>query len=90
MFAHNCHNVQKFCHRIVQSKNLKNRCSSNWRADWARFVGKTYAQVVKVKIDLEGQSKSQSNQVIVKKTVQTQSLGAKTYCHPSQLISEKK
>ena len=55
MFACNFNNVEKFCNtRIVHSKNFKNGCSANWRADWAKFVGKTYAQVVKAKGDARG------------------------------------
>ena len=45
---------------------MKNGCSSNWRADWARLAGKTYAQVLKTnklaKNDLGGHSQSEPNQ----------------------------
>ena len=33
--------------RTVYSNNSNNGCSHNWKADWARILGKTYAQVVK-------------------------------------------
>ena len=68
MSVNNCHNVQNnFNTKIVHSKDLKKGCSSNWGADWARFVGKMYAQIVKVKNDPKGQSQSKSNQVVVEK-----------------------
>ena len=51
MSVNSSDNVQKYCNtRIIHSNDLTNGCSSNWRADWARFVGKTYAQVLKINI----------------------------------------
>ena len=32
--------------RVVCNSNLYNGTSSNWKADWARFIGKSYSQVV--------------------------------------------
>ena len=62
----NCSKIQKSCkENVVYSKNLKNGCSSNWKADWARFTGKTYAQVVKAKNDLEGRMQIQSKQPVI-------------------------
>ena len=84
MVACNFHSVQKSCNtRIVYSKDLKNGCSSNWRADWAKFVGKTYAQVVKVKSDPRGQNQSQLNQVVVKRQVKPTALVKKCTVVPA-------
>ena len=45
--VNNGHNSQKYCKsRIVSSNVSSNGYSLNWRADWARLVGKTYAQVL--------------------------------------------
>ena len=48
-----CHvnNVQKTgvsytSTRFVYNTNTHNGCSSNWKADWSKFLGRTYAQVV--------------------------------------------
>ena len=32
--------------RVICRSNLYNGCSSNWRADWPRILGRTYAEVV--------------------------------------------
>ena len=32
--------------RLICNTNVHNGCSSNWRADWSKFVGRTYAEVV--------------------------------------------
>ena len=32
--------------RLMCNTNVHNGCSSNWRADWPKFVGRTYAEVV--------------------------------------------
>ena len=32
--------------RVVCNSNLYNGTSSNWKADWSRFIGKSYSQVV--------------------------------------------
>ena len=66
--------VKMFNTRNVYSNVYTNNCSLNWRADWSRFSGKTYAQVLKSKpvsqdFNLAGQkqtkdlsvSKSQEN-----------------------------
>ena len=66
--VNNCVTVKKSGKtRIVYSKDLKNGCSYNWRADWATFVGKTYAQVVKAKNDLQGQTLTQPKQAVGKR-----------------------
>ena len=66
--VNNCVTVKKSGkRRIVYSKDLKNGCSYNWRADWATFVGKTYAQVVKAKNDLQGQTLTQPKQAVGKR-----------------------
>ena len=46
--VHECHlsNKMYYATRTVYSNNLCNGTSSNWKADWARFTGKSYAQVV--------------------------------------------
>ena len=42
-----CQSKKVYRTRSVVSKNGYNGCSLNWRADWAKLQGKTYAQVVK-------------------------------------------
>ena len=32
--------------RLICNTNVHNGCSSNWRAHWSKFVGRTYAEVV--------------------------------------------
>ena len=66
MFVYSSHNDQKYCKtRKVHSNDLKNGCTSNLRVDWARFIGKTYAQVFKTnklaKNYLKGHSQNQTN-----------------------------
>ena len=41
-------NVKKFVPRIVGSKMINNGVSVNWRAEWARFAGKTYMKVLQM------------------------------------------
>ena len=43
--------VKSYNSKIVYSTVSNNGCSVSWRADWARFRGKTYAQVLKSNID---------------------------------------
>ena len=62
-----CVTVKNGKTRVVYSKNLQNGCSYNWRADWAKFVGKTYAQVVQAKNDLQGQTLTQPTQAVAKR-----------------------
>ena len=31
--------------RVIHNSNANNGCSSNWRADWSRVLGRSYAQV---------------------------------------------
>ena len=47
----NVNNVHKSCvsytsTRFICNTNVHNGCSSNWRADWSKFLGRTYTQVV--------------------------------------------
>ena len=51
----------------MYARDLKNGSSSNWRADWARFAGKTYAQVVKAKNGPAGQNQAQSKQAVTQR-----------------------
>ena len=39
-------NVSYINTRLICNNNVHNGCSSNWRADWSKFVGRTYAEVV--------------------------------------------
>ena len=32
--------------RVICNPDVHNGCSSNWRADWLKFLGRTYAEVV--------------------------------------------
>ena len=32
--------------RVISNYNVHNGCSNNWRADWSKFVGRSYAEVV--------------------------------------------
>ena len=32
--------------RVIFNPDVHNGCSSNWRADWSKFLGRTYAEVV--------------------------------------------
>ena len=43
--------VKKYKSKIVYATVVNNGISINWMADWARFRGKTYAQVLKSNID---------------------------------------
>ena len=43
--------VKKYKSKIVYATLVNNGSSINWKADWARFRGKTYAQVLKSNID---------------------------------------
>ena len=63
--------------RVVYSKELRNGCSYNWRADWAKLIGKTYAQVVKAKYDLGGQIQTQRQQAVGKKQLKPTVLAKK-------------
>ena len=53
--------VIKVRQRIVYSNVCTHSCSANWRADWAMYVGKTYAQVLKSKP--RNQNQNSINQV---------------------------
>ena len=52
-------NVKKFVHRTVTSKMHYN-VSANWRADWARFAGKKYAQVLQTQSKTDFKPKAYS------------------------------
>ena len=43
--------VKKYKSKIVYATVVNNGISINWKADWAQFRGKTYAQVLKSNID---------------------------------------
>ena len=43
--------VKSYKSKIVYSTVVNNGLSVNWKADWARFRGKTYAQVLKSNTD---------------------------------------
>ena len=32
--------------RVIHNNNVNNGCSSNWKADWSRLLGRLYAEVV--------------------------------------------
>ena len=32
--------------RVIHNSNANNGCSSNWRADWSRVLGRSFAQVL--------------------------------------------
>ena len=63
----NCASKEVYKTRIVVSKNVHNGCSFNWRADWARLQGKTYAQVVKANNDLCSQGQIWTGKTVAKK-----------------------
>ena len=63
----NCESKEVYKTRIVLSKNVHNGCIFNWRADWARLQGKTYAKVVKANNDLCSQGQIWAGKTVAKK-----------------------
>ena len=46
VYSSQLHNNVYCASRIVYNSSLYNGTISNWKADWARFIGKSYSQVV--------------------------------------------
>ena len=78
--------------RIVYNSNLYNGTSSNWKADWARFIGKSYSQVVVLNLDtakVKAQqiSSNTKNSLAVKsKTCRAKNMTQLTFLTPKKEI----
>ena len=77
VYSTRLHNNVHRASRIVHNSSLHNGTSSNWKADWARFLGKSYSQVVgsnlvAVKVKAQQISSNTTNSLVVEpKTCKT-------------------
>ena len=78
--------------RVVVNSNLYNGTSSNWKADWARFIGKSYSQVVgsnlaTAKVKAQQVSTNNTNSLAVKlKTCRAKNVKQRTFLAQKKML----
>ena len=95
VYSSQLHNNLYCASRIVYNSSLYNGTSSNWKADWARFIGKSYSQFVgsnlaTAKVKAQQISSNTTNSLAVKpKTCRTKNMTQLTFSTQKREIQNK-